>query len=315
MKPPYISVVIPVYGCCCCLRELCVRLASTLSTISDSYEIILVNDASPDDSWVEINKLAREDVRVRGINLSRNFGQHNAITAGLDYARGDWVVVMDCDLQHRPEEIPKLYHKAQEDYDLVVGMRAQRQDGFFKALGSRLFYRVFAYCTGFGIDHRLSNFGIYSRKVIRSITSLREQSRSFGLLALWVGFRRIEVDIEHASRPYGESSYDFRKLGSLALDSILFHSDRLLRITVILGLFLSVASLIVATWFVMRYFFLATPIAGWTSIIVSIYFTAGLIIGSIGVVGLYVGKIFNEVKDRPIYLVNSTTFEDEQEIR
>lgn len=309
MTRPYISIVTPVYGCSVGLRELCSRLASVLCTISVDYEIIMVNDASPDGAWEVIKALAREDGRLKGINLSRNFGQHYAITAGLDYARGDWVVVMDCDLQHLPEEIPKLYQKAQEGYDLVVGMRAQRQDSYLKKLGSRLFYRVFAYLTGSRIDNRLSNFGIYSRKVIQSITALREQNRAFGLLALWVGFRRSEIEIEHASRPYGESAYTLRRMMSLAVDSILSHSDRLLLITVKLGLFLSLSSLLYAAWAVLRYLFWATPVEGWTSLIVSIYFTTGLIIGSIGVVGLYVGKIFNEAKGRPLYLIDSATFE------
>lgn len=309
MKPPYISVVTPVYGCDQGLHELHSRLASVLAPISADYEIIMVNDSSPDGAWQVIKELARADARVKGINLSRNFGQHFAITAGLDYARGDWVVVMDCDLQHKPEEIPKLYKKAQEGYDLVVGMRAQRQDSYLKKLGSRLFYRVFSYLTGMSVDNRLSNFGIYSQKVIRSITTLREQNRAFGLLALWVGFRRVEIEIEHARRPYGNSAYTFRRMMSLALDSILSHSDRLLRTTVKLGLLLAFTALLYAAWILLRYLFWATPVEGWTSLMVSIYFTAGLIIGSIGIVGLYVGKIFNEVKHRPLYFIDSATFD------
>jgi len=309
MKSPYISVVTPVYGCDGGLRELYSRLASVLAPISADYEIIMVNDSSPDEAWEVIKELARADGRVRGINLSRNFGQHFAITAGLDYARGDWVVVMDCDLQHKPEEIPKLYTKAQEGYDLVVGMRAQRQDSYLKKLGSRLFYRVLSYLTGSSVDNRISNFGIYSQKVIRSITALREQNRAFGLLALWVGFRRAEIEIEHARRPYGKSAYTFRRMMSLASDSILSHSDRLLLITVKLGLLLAFTAFLYAAWILLRYVFWATPVEGWTSLMVSIYFTAGLIIGSIGVVGLYVGKIFNEVKHRPLYFIDSATFD------
>lgn len=309
LKQPFVSVVIPVYGCGRCLFDLFERLSAVLPAISDRYEIIMVNDASPDDSWKMINTLSQADNRVRGINLSRNFGQHNAITAGLDYAQGDWVVVMDCDLQHRPEEIPKLYNKAQEGYDLVVGMRNQRQDSYLKKLGSRLFYWILSYSVGFHVDSRLSNFGIYSKKVIRSITTLKEQNRPFGLLALWVGFRRIEIDIEHASRPYGKSSYNYRKMINLALDSILSYSDKVLRTTVKLGLLLSLISLLYASLLVLRYFFWSKPIQGWTSLIVSLYFTTGLIIGCVGVVGLYVDKVFNEVKHRPIYLIDSTTFD------
>ena len=308
MKAPRISIVIPVYGCGDCLSELCSRLSSTLSSISHDYEIFLVNDASPDGAWELINQLSKEDERIKGINLSRNFGQHIAITAGLDLARGDWVVVMDCDLQHRPEEISRLYEKVMEGYDMAVGMRTLRNDSALKKLGSRVFYRVLAYLTDTKIDDRLTNFGIYSQKTVRAITALREQNRAFGLLALWVGFRRAEIGIEHASRPYGTSAYTLRRMMSLALDSILSHSDRPLRLTVKFGLFLSFFSFLYAIWILMRYFFWETPVAGWSSIIVSIYFTAGLLMGSVGVVGLYVGKIFSEVKGRPLYLIDSTTF-------
>jgi dolichol-phosphate mannosyltransferase len=304
-----LSVVIPVYISQETLRELSNRLNTALSLVSANYEIILVNDASPDASWQIIQELAREDKRVRGINLSRNFGQHYAITAGLDYVRGDWVVVMDCDLQDIPEEIPKLYHKAQEGYDIVVGRRANRQDGFFKKMGSKLFYKVFAYLTGTKVNHSICNFGIYARKVIQSITSLKEQNRSFGLFALWVGFRRIEVDIEHARRPNGKSSYTSKRLVRLAMDSIVAHSNKLLRLSIKFGIFLSFSSLSYSLWLTLKYFIWASPVPGWTSLMVSIYFTTGLIIGSVGIVGLYLGKIFDEVKGRPLYIIDSMTFE------
>lgn len=305
---PHVSIVIPVYGCFSALCELHARLNAVLATISENYEVIMVNDGSPDGSWQLIQQLAREDNRVKGVNLSRNFGQHYAITAGLDYARGDWVVVMDCDLQDVPEEIPKLYYKAKEGYDIVVGRRALRQDTFLKKIGSKLFYQVFDYFTGTTIDNRIGNFGIYAQKVIRSISTLKEQNRSFGLFALWVGFRRVELDIEHARRQHGKSRYTFRRLVSLAMDSIIAHSNKLLRISIKFGFILSMLSLFYALWLMVGYFIQAIPVAGWTSLMVSIYFTAGLIIGSIGIVGLYVGKIFDEVKGRPLYIIDSTTF-------
>ena len=306
---PHISIVIPVYGCSCCLHELYSRIKATLSTITNSWELIMVNDGSPDDAWNIIKQLATKDSRVKGINLSRNFGQHYAISAGLDYAYGDWVVVMDCDLQDMPEEIPKLYHKAQDGYDMVVGLRASRKDTFLKKIGSRIFFKVFTYFTGSQIDNRIGNFGIYSKKVIRSIASLKEQNRSFGLFALWVGFRRIEIDIEHAKRPLGKSSYTLTRMLRLAMDSIIAHSNKLLQISIKLGFFLSLSSLVYAFWLVVQYIFWSHPMAGWSSLMVSIYFTTGLIIGSIGVVGLYLGKIFDELKGRPLYIIDSTTFD------
>lgn len=305
----HLSVVIPVYRSQESLRELYSRLNASLTQISADYEIILVNDASPDGSWSIIQELARQDGRVRGINLSRNFGQHYAITAGLDFVRGEWIVVMDCDLQDMPEEIPKLYGKAQEGYDIVVGLRTDRKDSFLKKLGSKLFNHIFKFFTDSNIDNRIGNFGIYARKVIQSITMLKEQNRNFGLFALWVGFRRIEIDITHAPRTHGKSSYTFMRLVSLAMDSIVAHSNKLLRISIKLGFFLSLASLLTAVWLVTRYFIWSSAVEGWTSLMVSICFSTGLIIGNIGIVGLYVGKVFNEVKGRPLYIIDSTTFE------
>lgn len=309
MKNPLLSVVIPVFGCCESLSELCRRIDNALTTLSNDYEIILVNDASPDGSWELIKQLAAEDERVKGINFSRNFGQHYAITAGLDHARGDWVVVMDCDLQDSPEEILALYNKAQEGYDLVVGLRSRRHEGLLKKATSKLFYLVFNYLAGARVDNRLRNFGIYARKVVRSISRYREQSRSFGLFALAVGFRRAEIDIDHSRRASGESSYSFRRRLRLAFDSIVSHSNRLLWIFVKLGLLISLFSMGYACYLVVGHFVSGNTIAGWTSVMVSIYFTAGLIIGTVGIVGLYVGKVFDEVKGRPLYIIESTTFE------
>jgi glycosyltransferase involved in cell wall biosynthesis len=312
MSRPHISVVVPVYECSGCLTELHRRLDASLAEVSDDYEIILVNDASVDASWDDIQALAVADRRVKGLDLSRNFGQHHAIAAGLDYARGDWVVVMDCDLQDRPEEIPNLYRKAQGEFDMVVGVRSHRQDSIWKKTTSRLFFGVFAYFTGSPINHRVGNFGIYSREVVRSIRRLKEQNRSFGLFAVWVGFRRAELEVEHAKRASGQTSYSFSALMRLAMDSIIAHSDKLLRLAVRLGLFMSSCSLLFSLWLVILYFGLDRPVPGWTSVMVSVYFTAGLVIGVIGIVGLYVGKIFDEVKGRPLYVIRSTTFEDTQ---
>ncbi len=306
---PHISIVSPVYGCCNSLEELCNRLHSVLQRITTNYEIILVNDASPDNSWLTIQKLAEADCRIKGINLSRNFGQHYAITAGLNFAHGDWVIVMDCDLQDVPEEITNLYQTAQQGFDVVVGQRKERKDHFFKRLFSLLFYRIFAYFSGTKVNNRIGNYGIYSQKVITSIRLLKEQNRSFGLFAIWVGFRRTEIEISHSARAHGCSSYTLRKMANLAFDSIVAHSDKLLRLTVKLGLFVSFSSLLFAIWLFVNYLLWATPLIGWTSLILSVYFTTGLIIGTIGIVGLYVGKIFDEVKGRPLYIIDSTTFE------
>ena len=204
-REPHISIVTPIYGCCKSLENLYTRIEKTLSKITQDFEIIMINDASPDNAWETIKKLSHMDNRVKGINLSRNFGQHRAITAGLDYAKGDWTVVMDCDLQDQPEEILKLYNKAQEGYDIVFGRRAERKDGFYKKLGSKFFYKVYDYFTESKVDSTIANFSIISSKVLASLKNLQEQNRMYPLFVNWVGFKRAEIDIEHASREDGKS--------------------------------------------------------------------------------------------------------------
>jgi polyisoprenyl-phosphate glycosyltransferase len=303
------SIVIPVHGCCECLNELYKRLVTTLSSITDDFEIIMVNDASPDNSWQIITSLAEQDVKVKGINLSRNFGQHYAITAGLDYAKGDWVVVMDCDLQDQPEEIIKLYNKAQEGFDIVFGRRYQRKDSFFKRHSSTIFYKVYGYFTESKIDNSIANFSIISASVVKQLKSLREQNRSYPLFVNWVGFKRADIDIEHADRANGKSGYTLRKLVDLAVDSIVSQSNKPLRLSIGFGFSIAFVSLFFAGWLVARYFIYAIPAEGWTSVMVSIYFIGGLLFANMGIFGLYMGKIFNEVKNRPLYLVKETTFD------
>jgi glycosyltransferase involved in cell wall biosynthesis len=307
----HISVVIPVYKSEKTIDELYVRLNSTLLKLTNKFELIFVDDYSPDSSKKIIQDISNQDGKVRGIFLSRNFGQHNAITAGLDHARGDWIVVMDCDLQDAPEEIVNLYATAQQGYDVVVGKRAIRRDSFFKKLGSKLFYAAFKYLADSNVNDRIGNFGIYSKKVISEIKQLREHNRSFGLLAIWVGFKRKEIDINHGIRKHGKSSYTLRRMIKLAVDSIVAHSNKLLVISINLGFLIALSSFTLGMWYVLRYFISGTSFPGWTSLLVSIFFATGLIITTIGIVGLYIGKIFDEVKSRPLYIIDTTTFSKE----
>ena len=298
-----ISVVSPVYGCRECLADLCARLTATLAPLGGDFEIILVNDACPQGSWETIQALARQDARVKGINLSRNFGQHYAITAGLDHASGDWVVVMDCDLQDKPEEIAKLYAKAREGYDIVFGQRLERQDSFFKKLSSRMFYWVLEYFTDTEHDKTIANFGIFSRQVIETVNRYREQNRSFPLFVKIAGFRRTQVPVAHDDRLYGKSSYNFSKLINLAIDSIVAHSNKPLRLFIQFGFFIALGSMLYAFWLVLSYFLYGDIAEGWTSLMVSMFFMFGLLFGILGILGLYIGKIFDEVKGRPLYII------------
>ena len=310
MSKVHISIVTPIYKCSGCLNELYERLKKSLSTITESFEIIMINDASPDNSWDNIVSLSKADSRVRGVNLSRNFGQHKAITAGLDFANGDWIVVMDCDLQDQPEEIIKLYNKAQEGYDIVFGRRAQRKDSFIKKLGSKLFYKVFDYFTNSKVDSSIANFSIISNKVLQSLNKLREQNRMYPLFINWVGFKRVNINIEHAKREEGKSSYTLSKLINLAIDSIVSQSNVPLKISIKFGFTISLLSLMYAVWLIIKYFMFSIPVEGWTSVMVSIYFIGGLLFANMGMIGLYIGKVFDETKARPIYIVQETTFQE-----
>ena len=184
-----ISIVSPVYRAEKMVQMLVERIVQSVTTITEDYEIILVNDASPDASWQMIEQECAKDKRVKGINLSRNFGQHYAITAGLNYAKGEWVVVMDCDLQDRPEEIPALYKKAMEGYDIVYARRMDRQDKWFKRTTSKVFNSLLNRMSGLNKDKDVANYGIYHNRVIAEYNNIPEQSRSFGSLILYLGFR------------------------------------------------------------------------------------------------------------------------------
>lgn len=303
---PKISIVSPVYGCKSCLNDLYARLLITLEKITPDFEIILVNDAGPDKAWPLIKELCEKDNRVKGIDFARNFGQHYAITAGLDYAAGDWVVVMDCDLQDQPEEILKLYAKAQEGNQVVFGQRISRQDSFLKKMSSRIFYLIFNYFTETKFDHTIANFGIYSQKVITNFRLLKEQNRSFPLFIQWLGFNPVFVEIEHSSRQDGNSSYTLGKLINLAIDVIVAQSNKPLKLSIQFGLLISFFSFLLGIYFLIKHFILEIAVPGWTSIIVSLFFVSGLIFANLGLLGLYIGKIFNETKGRPLYVVRDT---------
>ena len=307
MNGPVISVVIPVFKSPETLSELASRIVQTLELLDIPFEIILVNDGSPDDSWEIILELASADERVVGLRLSRNFGQHAAITAGLHRSIGEWVVVMDCDLQDQPEEIPNLYRKALEGFEQVLAIRHNRRDSWIKRKTSLFYVKSLSFLSDLDINPSVGNFGIYHRRVINVITSLREQGRTFGLLALWSGFRRCEIEVEHVARPYGQSSYTIRSLVRLGLQGILSHSDKPLRLTIKLGALTAAGSMACGFWLIARHFVAGRSPIGWSSVMVSITFSTGVLLSSIGVTGLYIGRIFDEVKYRPTFIVWEST--------
>jgi len=302
----HISVVIPVYKAEQSLIELYSRLKKSLETITGDFEIILVEDCGGDLSWELIKSLGQQDPRVKGLQFSRNFGQHYGITAGLDVCNGDWVVVMDCDLQDQPEEIPKLMAKALEGFDVVFARRSQRKDSFLKKLSSHLFHRVFQYLTDVKTDESIANFGIYHRKVILNFRKMRESVRVFPLFVNWLGFNKTAIDVEHAERPFGKSSYTFATLIKLAVNSIIAQSNKPLRLSIKAGFLMAFGSMAMAIYYAIRYYLYYIPVQGWTSVMVSMYFLAGLFFINTGFIGLYIGRIYDETKRRPLYVVNES---------
>ncbi|KXH83009.1 glycosyltransferase family 2 protein [Chryseobacterium kwangjuense] len=299
-----ISIVSPVYRAENILPLLVSEIDAVMSRIGVKYEIILVDDRSPDNSWNTMQSLAKSHSNLRIFRLSRNFGQHPAIMAGISKAEGDWVVVMDCDLQDQPKEIEKLYRKALEGYDVVLARREIRIDSFFKKLSSRAFYKIFNYLAGIEINNEIANFGIYQKKVINAVLSINDNIKAFPLFVHWAGYNTTSVSVEHATREEGKSSYSFSRLVSLAFNVIISFSDKPLRIFVGFGVAISILSILVAVFFVVRYFDGKITEPGFSSLILSIWFLFGVTISCIGIVGIYVGKTFNQTKNRPVYIID-----------
>lgn len=304
MTKPLISVVSPVYKAELIVPILVEQLKRELEILSDNFEIILVEDGSPDLSWDEIVEETKKDKRVKGVKLSRNFGQHYAITAGIDHAQGEWVVVMDCDLQDQPSEIHKLYNKALEGYDVVLARREIRKDKSGKIFFSNIFYNILSYLTGTKQDPAVANFGIYHYKVIAAIHLMKEPVRYFPTMVAWVGFKKTAINVEHAARKIGSTSYNFKQLLRLALDIILANSDKPIRLTIKIGFLVAFGSFLVGLATLIRYLNGSIVVMGYTSLLISIWFLAGLILMVLGVIGLYIGKTFEGVKNRPIYIIS-----------
>ena len=304
---PHISVIVPVYKAENCLLELYSRLLHNLEKITCSFEILMVEDCGGDGSWKIIEHIAKMDQRVRGIQFSRNFGQHYGITAGLDFCTGDWVVVMDCDLQDRPEEIIHLYEKALEGYEIVLARRSLRRDPLTKRIMSYVFYKVFSYLADMDYDGRSGNFRIMSFKVVESFCLMREQLRFFGGLVQWLGFSTTYIDVEHSKRFEGESSYTFKKLWKLASETIIAYSDKPLRLSVRFGFFMATTSFLYGIYIVGYSYIYGSKVLGWNSLIVSLYFIGGIIISILGIIGVYLGKTFDQSKGRPLYVIGKDT--------
>jgi len=300
-----ISVVVAEYRGASMMDELLERIRISLEPLTPDYEIILVNDCSPDDTWECMKRACARDRRVKGLNLSRNFGENYAITAGLRYASGEWVIVMDCDLQNRPEDLPALIAKAKEGYDIVYARRVEKRFSAWRRFSSKAYHSVFQWLSGIRQDSAVAEFGIYSRKVVDQYNLLPECARSFASLVSTLGFRSTAIDVQHAERGEGGSSYTLGKLLHLASDVIISNSNKPLKIAVGLGTAMVLFSFALIIYSIIEHFSASLP-AGFSSTFISIWFVGGMNIFILGIVGLYVGRIFNQVKGRPLFIVSDT---------
>ena len=301
---PHISIVSPVYRAEKILEKLVDEIRSAMIEMNTTYEIILVDDRSPDNSWEVMKQLSSKFSEVKSFRLSRNFGQHPTIMAGLSEAKGEWIVVMDCDLQDQPKEIKNLYSKALQGFDIVLARREHRKDGFFKRLSSKLFYRVFNYFSGIDINNEVANYGIYNHKVIKSIEKLNDYIKFFPLFIKWVGFKSTSIVVDHSEREDGKSSYSLIKLISLAFNTIISFSDKPLKIFTFIGLSISTISFFFGCYYLIQALTGQIREPGFSSLIISIWLLSGIIISTIGIVGIYLGKTFNQVKNRPIFIID-----------
>ena len=283
-------------------------MVSRLKGLDVSFEVILVDDGSPDQAWMRISELQQRRPWLRGLRLARNFGQHAAISAGIEHARGQWVVVMDCDLQDPPSAIPSLYRKALvERLDVVFVQRRNRKDRWHKRLFSWGFFRLLTWLTGTRQDASTANFGIFHRRVIDAICAMPERDRSFPLMVKWAGFRHCNLSVEHVARSEGRSAYTLRRMLRLATSIVLGYSEKPLKLVAALGFGCSLLSFLMAALAVARWLEGDIAVAGYTSIIASIWLVGGMLLFSLGVVGLYVGQVFRNVQGRPYYIVADDT--------
>ncbi len=297
------SVIIPVFNEAAVLQTFFERLCSVSGTISGQGEFIFVNDGSSDESLALVKKFRETDKRVKIVSFSRNFGHQMAITAGLDFATGDSVVIIDADLQDPPELIPKLIEKWQEGFSVVYAERSARLgESFFKRASARIFYRVLCWLTKYPIPENVGDFRIMDKSVVETLRNIREQHRYMRGLVSWVGFQQGGVSYVRDPRYAGETKYPFKKMVKFALDGVTSFSTVPLRMAISLGFFIVMICLAVAIYALGARFIFHVTIQGWTSLILVVVFIGGVQLIVLGVLGEYIGRIYEEVKGRPLYI-------------
>jgi polyisoprenyl-phosphate glycosyltransferase len=301
---PTCSIVVPVFNEEEVLPELYRRVSQVMATTEDSYELVLIDDGSSDKTWEIMQGLRASDERVSLVRLSRNFGHQIALTAGLEQARGQAVVVLDADLQDPPELIPRMLELWRQGNDVVYGVRTRREgEGLFKRGTAALFYRLIRRLTAVDIPADTGDFRLMSRPVVDALERVRERNRFVRGLVAWLGFRQVGLPYERANRAAGETKYPFSKMLRFAVDAIISFSILPLRLATGFGFLVSLFSFAYAVHAVYLKVITGESLPGWASLMVAITFLGGVQLLCLGIVGEYLGRIYDEVKARPLYLL------------
>ncbi len=303
MEQILISVVSPVYRAEQIIDLLVQRISTELEQITPHFEIILVEDGSPDGSWQKIAENCQRDPRVKGIKLSRNFGQHYAITAGLTAARGEITILMDCDLQDDPAHIHRLLAEQQKGYEIVFTKRIKRKHSFFKAITAKIYNALFLLFSDKKYDINVGSLVLFTKKVRQHFVRIKDKDRLYIQILKWLGFAHTYIYVEHRERAEGVSTYSFLKLLKIAVQGWTSHSDKLLRLSIYLGFFLSFLSFLGIFLIVTLYFWQGFQ-SGWASLAVLNLFSTGIILICIGIAGLYIGKTFEQSKHKPLFIID-----------
>lgn len=305
-----VTILIPCYNEQASLPLLYEKLSELGSDGHYSWEFLFINDGSRDNTLKCLKELAEKDKRVRYISLSRNFGKENAMLAGFDFASGDCMVIMDADLQHPPTLIPKMLQFWEEGFEDVYARRKDRDtDSWLRRRLSNQYYRLLQKVSNVDILQNVGDFRLLDRKCINALKSLRETERYTKGMYCWIGFRKTELEFEVAERAAGVSSFSYRKLVRLAINGFTSYTTAPLKISTYIGIIVSLLSFVLMLVFLIKALLYGDPVQGFPTLITVILFLGGVQLLSLGIIGEYLGKVFNETKHRPAYLISETNCE------
>lgn len=308
-----ISVIVPSFNEEKNVPLIYERLTSTLSQISDDYEIIFVNDCSKDNTLEVIKQLSKKDSHVKYISFSRNFGHQIAVSAGLDLCKGEAVVIIDADLQDPPELIFEMYKKYKEGYKVVYAKRKSREgETWFKKITAKLFYRFLAAMTSIEIPVDVGDFRLIDKVIVNHLRNMPEKSKYIRGQISWIGYKQTFVEYHRDARLYGKTNYPLKKMLRLAFDGITAFSDKPLKMASAIGIISAILSLLAIVYALISHFIFDSAVSGWTSLIISVLFIGGVQLITIGIIGEYIARINNDVRNRPLYIIDEDNIEKEQ---